>query len=114
MGIHFARVRSAVMNQGKEADKLPQERRSRWISVSLGTILTDEILDDSVQARYFVSRQAAKSGDRHNVDWVSLILGNDKKKTKNKNKMKETLNKRRGENRGKNQKEQKRAKAIAN
>ena len=45
----------------------------------LGRILTDEILDDSLQARYFVSGQAAISGDRYNVGWVSLILEKDKK-----------------------------------
>ena len=65
-------------------------------------------VSDSVQARYFVSGQAAISGDRYNVDWVSLILGNDKKK----NKIKEILNKCRGENRGRNQKEQKELKRL--
>ena len=74
----------------------------------LGRILTDKILDNSVQARCFVYGQAAISGDRYNVDWLSLILGNDKKK----NKIKETSNKRGGEYIGRNQKEQEKLKRL--
>ena len=55
----------------------------------------DKILDDSVQARYFVCGQVAISRDRFRVDWVSLTLRNDKNEQD-----KETSNKRRGKNGG--------------
>ena len=61
-----------------------------------------------MQARYFVSGQAAISGDRYNVDWFSLILGNDKKKKTKRNFEQASRREQRKES-----KETKRAKAIA-
>ena len=61
-GVYFARVPSVVTNQGKEAENLSRERRSRWISAISRDDLTDDILD------------------RFNVDWVpTLCLAHSKK-----------------------------------
>ena len=43
-GLYFARVPSVVTNQGEEAQKLSEERRSRWISAISRDHLTEEIL----------------------------------------------------------------------
>ena len=80
-GVYFARVPSVVTNQGKEAENLSRERRSRWISEISTDDLTEDILEnDRVCGRHFVSGNAAKSWDRCNVDWVpTLCLGHSKK-----------------------------------
>ena len=53
-GVHFARVPSVVTNQGKEAENLSRERRSRWISAISRDDLTDDILEnDRVCGRHF-------------------------------------------------------------
>ena len=74
------RARSSATNQGKEAENLSRERRSRWISAISRDDLTDDILEnDGVCRRYFVSGKAAKGWDRFNVDWVpTLCLGHSK------------------------------------
>ena len=78
--LHFAQVPSVVTNQGEEAEKLPFERRSRWISAISRSDLTEKILaNDRVCSRHFVSGRAAKSWDKYNVDWVpTLNLGHKK------------------------------------
>ena len=83
-GIYFARVPSVVTNQGEEAEKLSQERRSRWISAISRADLRDEILNnDHVCGWHFVSGQAAKGWDSYNVDWgPTLNLGHKKKQDK--------------------------------
>ena len=85
-GIDLARVPTVVRNQGEEAEILSQERRSRWISAISKADLTNEILHkDGVCGKHFVSGQAAKAWDRHNVDWVpTLNLGHDRKIVQNK------------------------------
>ena len=45
-GLYFARVPSVVTNQGEEAQKLSEERRSRWISAISRDDLTEEILEN--------------------------------------------------------------------
>ena len=58
-----------VTNQGEEAQKLSEERRSRWISAISRKDLTEEILEnDSVCEKHFVSGRAAKSWDKFNID----------------------------------------------
>ena len=69
-----------VTNQGEEAQKLSEERRSRWISAISRDDLTEEILEnDRVCEKHFVSGRAAKSWDKFNIDWVpTLLLGHNK------------------------------------
>ena len=85
--LKFVRVPSVVTNQGKEAENLCTEWRSRWISAISKDDLTDDILEnDRVCGRHFVSGNAAKSWDRFNVDWVpTLCLGHSKKEVGPKN-----------------------------
>ncbi|CAH3118147.1 unnamed protein product [Pocillopora meandrina] len=81
-GLYFARVPSVVTNQGEEAQKLSEERRSRWISAMSRDDLTEEILEnDRVCEKYFVSGRAAKSWDKFNIDWVPTLLLGHKKAT---------------------------------
>ena len=69
--LDFARVRSVVKNQGKEAQKLSFERRTRWISAISRSDLTEKVLaNDRVCRRHFVSGRAAQSWDKYNVDGV--------------------------------------------
>ena len=81
IGVYLARVPSVVTNQGKEAENLSRERRSRWISAISRDDLTDDILEnDRDCGRHFVSGKAAKGWDRFNVDWVpTLCLGHSTK-----------------------------------
>ena len=69
-----------VTNQGEEAQKLSEERRSRWISAISSDDLTEEILEnDRVCEKHFVSGRAAKSWDKFNIEWVpTLLLGHKK------------------------------------
>lgn len=80
INISFSRVPSVITNQGKEAEKLSEERRSRWISAISREDCTETILNnDRVCSKHFVSGKAAKSWDRYNVDWVpTLNLGHNK------------------------------------
>ena len=81
-GLYFARVPSVVTNQGEEAQKLSEERRSRWISAISRDDLTEEILEnDRVCEKHFVSGRAAKSWDKFNIDWVPTLLLGHKKAT---------------------------------
>ncbi|CAH3031998.1 unnamed protein product [Pocillopora meandrina] len=81
-GLYFARVPSVVTNQGEEAQKLSEERRSRWISAISRDDLTEEILEnDRVCVKHFVSGRAAKSWDKFNIDWVPTLLLGHKKAT---------------------------------
>ena len=81
-GLYFARVPSVVTNQGEEAQKLSEERRSRWISAISRDDLTEEILEnDRVCEKHFVSGRAAKSWDKFNIDWVPTLLLGQKKAT---------------------------------
>ena len=71
-----------VTNQGEEAQKLSEERRSRWISAISRDDLTEEILEnDRVCEKHFVSGRAAKSWDKFNIDWVPTLLLGHKKAT---------------------------------
>ena len=54
---------SVVTNQGKEAENLCREKRSRWISAISRDDLTDDILDnDRVCGRHFVLIRLPKAG----------------------------------------------------
>ena len=69
--LYFDRVRSVVKNQGKEAQKLSFETRTRWISAISWSDLTEKILaNDRVCRRHFISGRAAQIWDKYNVDWV--------------------------------------------
>ena len=74
-------------NQGKEAENLSRERRSRWISAISRDDLAGDILEnDRVLGRNFFSSKAANYWDRFNVDWVpTLCLGHSKKEVGPKN-----------------------------
>ena len=85
-GLNFSRVPSVVTNQGEEAEKLSRERRSCWISAISRADLTEQNLaNDRVCARHFVSGKAAKSWDRYNVDWVPTLNLGHKKSVEGKN-----------------------------
>ena len=45
-GLYFVRVPSVVTNQGEEAQKISEERKSRWISAISRDDLTEEILEN--------------------------------------------------------------------
>ena len=71
-----------VTSQGEEAQKISEERRSRWISAKSRDDLTEEILEnDRVCEKHFVSGRAAKSWDKFNTDWVPTLLLRHKKGT---------------------------------
>ena len=74
-------------NQGKEAENLSRERRSRWISAISRDDLAGDILEnDRVLGRNFFSSKTANYWDRFNVDWVpTLCLGHSKKEVGPKN-----------------------------
>lgn len=80
INISFSRVPSVITKEGKEAEELSKERRSRWISAISRDECTESILkNDRVCSKHFVSGKTAKSWDRYNVDWVpTLNLGHNK------------------------------------
>ena len=57
----------------------------RWDSAISSADLTDEILNDRVCGRHFVSGEAAKSWDKYNFDWeTTLNVGHENKQDKSK------------------------------
>ena len=74
----FSKIPKVVSNQGQEWEELTRERRNRWIlAVSGGDTAEKDILEsERVCDRHFVSRKAAATWDKHNIDWIpTLHLG---------------------------------------
>ncbi len=74
------KIPDVITHQGEFTEDMTAECRRKWISAISRDDLTDSILKtDRVCSKHFVSGQAAKDGDRYNVDRVpTLCLGHSK------------------------------------
>ena len=76
INISFSRVPSVITKEGKEAEELSKERRSRWSSAISRDECTESILkNDCVCSKHFVSGKASEDNFRVADSKVSFYTG---------------------------------------
>ena len=77
----FSRVLKIVKNEGEVIEELTTRRRRAWISaISRDDLTEDNLENERVCSKHFVSGQAAKQWDQFDIDWVpTLYLGHTKR-----------------------------------